>query len=92
MMKVFKCSIGVTDFQSVTLPKNAEILTVQVQFGKPCIWALVNPENKPEERKLRLVGTGHDISDDEARKLRYIGTFQMHDGLLVYHLFEVKEL
>jgi hypothetical protein len=92
MMKVFKYPIEVTDYQSVTLPQNAEILTVQVQNGMPCIWALVNPDNKAEVRKFRLAGTGHDISTDEARKLNYIGTIQMRNGMLVFHLFEIKEV
>lgn len=90
-MRVYKYPIEVTDYQSVTLPQNAEILTVQVQNGQPCIWALVNPENETVERNLRIVGTGHPI-DDEARKLIYIGSFQMYGGRLVFHVFEIKEV
>jgi hypothetical protein len=34
-----------------------------------------------------MYGTGHDMPDDPGQ---YVGTFQMHGGALVFHLFEVN--
>lgn len=70
------------------MPKGAEILTVQNQNGIPCIWALVNPENEEEERYFEVFGTGHDVPVDIGIERKYINTFQLEGGSLVFHLFE----
>ena len=73
----------------VEMPKDAEILTVQNQHGRVCIWALVNPENEKEKRHFEVYGTGYDIFIyGFDTKLKYINTFQLFSGDLVFHLFE----
>ncbi len=72
------------------MPEGSKILTIQMQNDKPCIWALVNPENKLEKRGFKLFGTGQSI-DDDMTKMRYINTIQMHNGNLVFHLFEITD-
>jgi hypothetical protein len=72
----------------VEMPKDAEILTIQTQNETPCIWALVNPENAKELRHFEVYGTGHDILYDMGVERKYINTFQLDGGLLVFHLFE----
>lgn len=86
MKKVFKYPLVAEPEAPFLLPGGAEILTVQMQNGLPWIWALVSPENTPEMRKFLVVGTGHEITQE---KTKYIGTFQMHGGSLVFHVFEV---
>ena len=72
------------------LPKGSTILTVQTQRGVPCLWALVDlDESKKEERHIRIAGTGHQIIDKEAS--RYIGTVQMAEGDLIWHVFEYEK-
>lgn len=73
---------------SVEMPKGAEILTIQMQYGNPCIWALVDPLNDKEIRSIEVFGTGHSIYYDMGIERKYIGTFQLADGALVFHLFE----
>lgn len=85
MSKIFKYDLEITDMQTLGLPKKAQILTVQFQGDKLCLWALVNPENSIEQRIFILVGTGHIIN---AKDLSYIGTVQHHVGKLVWHVFE----
>jgi len=34
----------------VTMPKDAKILTLQLQRGVPTIWALVDTDNAPQRR------------------------------------------
>lgn len=72
----------------LTMPLHAQILCVQEQQGEPHLWALVSPDaSRTETRRFRSYGTGHDI--DGMGTGYYIGTFQLADGALVFHLFEV---
>lgn len=87
---IWKFPLKVEDNQSVFMPKGAEILTVQAQGGNPCIWALVNTEEPDEEQRLfQIFGTGHPVSDNIERK--YINTFQVQEGTLVFHVFEITK-
>lgn len=78
----YDIKVGITDLY---LPKDSEILCVQVQNAIPCIWARVNPENKTERRSFIVYGTGLTINLEDSKK--YIGTFQL--GKFVGHLFEL---
>lgn len=42
-MNVYKYELEITDEQTIRLPLNAELLTVQMQGDKCCLWALVDP-------------------------------------------------
>lgn len=86
MKKIYKYPVEVADVQTILLPLGAQILTVQEQNGQPYIWAIVNPETDSEPRRFRLYGTGYNIETDNV--LKYIGTFQLLCGRLVFHLFE----
>lgn len=83
--RVFKYELQVMDYQWVAMPEGAEILCVQAQGGKPCIWALVNPNNPEGARCFRVAGTGHLIAETG----RYLGTVQLMGGSLVFHVFEI---
>lgn len=84
---VWKYPLMVTDEQYIEAPANAHLLTVQWQHTMPCIWALVDPTNPLERRKILITGTGHE-REDLAGFVNYIGTFQINGGLLVFHVFE----
>lgn len=84
--RVFKYALDVTDHQTILMPAGAEILCVQMQAGAPCLWAMVNPNNPLEERRFRIVGTGHLIAEPF---LKYVGTVQAGGGMLIWHVFEV---
>jgi len=87
MKKIFKYKLMITGLQTVVMPKDAEILSVQVQYNDICIWALVDPKNELIERGFNIFGTGHEIPETVGK---YIGTFQIDDGRLVFHLFEFE--
>lgn len=83
---IYKYPLDTKDTNILELPKGAQILTVQTQNNIPCIWALVNDkETEKESRFINTFGTGHPI-DSSPRK--YIGTYQLHNGALVFHVFE----
>lgn len=84
-MRIFKYPLELVDTQLIKMPANSRILTVQVQYGKPVIWALVESD-KPanQDYKISMYGTGHDVPTVPGA---YIGTFQMNNGGLVLHVF-----
>jgi hypothetical protein len=70
------------------MPQDAKILCVQTQNDMPCIWAIVNEEAEPRENRLfHIYGTGHEIKNLENKK--YVGTYQLQGGVLVFHVFEI---
>jgi hypothetical protein len=87
MRVVWKHPLVVTDDQIIYLPDGAEILTVQMQGETPTIWFLCDPDAPTVPREILIFGTAHAIRDDITTD-RYIGTFQMYDGGLVFHVFE----
>ncbi|GAH37849.1 unnamed protein product [marine sediment metagenome] len=89
MKTIFKYPLRPDDYQIVIMPRGAQILTVQAQRERPCLWALVETDNEPEERHFRMAGTGHLFTSKD-KLLRYIGTFQVKAGELVFHVFEIE--
>ena len=84
---IWKFELDARDIQRIEMPAHSEILCIQVQNEKPCIWALVEPQNEKVKRTFETFGTGHNISADTIRN--YIGTFQIENGSLVFHCFEL---
>jgi hypothetical protein len=72
---------------TLDMPQGAKILTVQEQHGEPQLWALVDSNAPQERRTFRVYGTGHCCATDPGD---YIGTFQLHGGGLVFHVFEAN--
>jgi len=86
---IWKYPIKTTDTQELAVPERAHILCIQVQEGfGPCLWALVNAENKLETRTIETFDTGHPMHVDMGVDRAYIGTYQLHGGALVFHVFE----
>ncbi len=86
---IYKYPIPVDDTLVVGMPDGAQILTVQVQDGQPCLWALVDPTAALRMRHIDIYGTGHPMAEHPGR---YIGTFQLHDGRLIFHVFDPEAL
>lgn len=86
--RVWKYPLPIDDEVSVEMPEGACPLTVQVQGGRPTLWALVDPDAVPTTRRFRIAGTGHPIGADVGA---HVGTFQLADGGLVFHVFDGGE-
>lgn len=89
MKSIWKFPFEITGEQKIFMPRTAKILSVQVQHGTPCIWALVDTDEQKTERTFIVHGTGHPCSCDASE---FIGTFQISGGALVFHLFEKKDV
>lgn len=85
-MKIFKYKLEITDHQTIEMPFNASILTVQMQNGSPRLWAIVDETSTSWQKYyFRTYGTGHDLDDDYETQ-DYIGTYQVQG--LVFHVFK----
>ncbi len=85
--QIWKFEIGASQ-STIEVPRGAEILTVQTQNERACVWALVDPANDKEIRNIEVFGTGHDINYEMGANRKYIGTTQFRGGELVLHFFE----
>ena len=85
---IWKYQLEVEDFQSIEMPKDSQILTLKVQNGIPCLWVLCIPMNEKEKKDIVMYGTGHDIATAD-EPLSYIGTYQIQNGDLIFHVFEM---
>ena len=98
MTTVYKYELAIGDDQGISMPFDAQVLTVQVQNGVPVLWAKVDVAENPlsrleEKRYIVIVGTGNPISA-RWKYLSYIGTFQLSlpGGMFVGHVFEGEYL
>lgn len=96
--KMFRYPVAITDEQTIAMPQGALILSVQRREGSLVIagtgsheavemWALVDPDQPPEQRRIRVAGTGHSLPTEE--DLEFLGTVQVAGGRAVFHVFEV---
>ncbi len=90
MKAIWKYELETVDEQEILMPLGAEILTVQIQYGKPCIWCLVFVKDKGlvinKPRMIKIFGTGHTIEDNYPGV--YIGTYQLEGGKGIFHVFD----
>lgn len=84
MKYIWKYQLKLQPEQRIEMPVEAKILTVQVQYDIPCLWALVDPDLHKVLRDICIVGTGRQFDGLG----EYIGTFQRADGSLIWHVFE----
>jgi len=89
MNTIWKFDVQATDTFTLEMPRGAKVLSVHNQGENVCMWAEVSPGEPKEPRTFRTCGTGHDIPADENRN--FIGTFLLHGGALVFHLFELNQ-
>lgn len=88
MLKIYKYPLGsfVHKFE-INLPRNAQVLKVDLQGAHPVMWVLLDPSAELSPREFFFVETGASIDDDLLCKSDYIGTIQTNNNY-VLHLFE----
>lgn len=83
---IFKYDIDTPGVNYVSMPRGAQILSTDIQHGVPRVWALVDPVEAPEMRRIAVYPTGQLL--DEVGN--FVGTLLATDGLLVLHVFELS--
>lgn len=94
MKQIWEFPLETTDVQRIEMPVGAEILTIQTQNEVPCIWALVDTGTSVLKckRTFNIFRTGHNIPELVDSHRKYIGTYQLNNGGLVFHCFELLGL
>jgi hypothetical protein len=82
---IWKFPIVIDDYQILTMPRYAQVLSVAMVRDEPAVYALCDPTADLVDRGIRSVGTGNPIVWTE--RMDFVGTFQMLDGALVWHVF-----
>ena len=87
MKSIWKYPLKIEDYQEVRMPMGAKALTIQVQGGAPCLWAMLETEEKTTALyPVWMHGTGHP-ADEAAQLGRYVSTIQAQGGALIFHFF-----
>lgn len=84
MKTIHKYKIRTIDEQTIQMPVDAQILHVDEVSGTLYLWAKVNPQNKMEDVKVSIYGTGMEM--DDTTILRHIGSIIVRAGF-VWHVF-----
>lgn len=83
--RVLKYPIEIADTFELRMAPGTRVVHVAAQNGRPFMWAIVPAGDATQERRtFHLRGTGHGVEVG----LSYLGTFQLHDGEFIGHLFE----
>lgn len=87
VITVHKFVLDIVDEATFSSHPITRWLDVQLQHGEAVVWACVDTSRKARAHKVYIRGTGHPFTGDEGE---HIGTFQMNNGTLVFHLFADK--
>ena len=88
MLTIFKYRLELSSRQYIEVPCDAEFLTVQLQRGEICLWAVVDPGKVNVSQEFVIRGTGHPLPDKSFEILQFLGTVQTQDAY-VWHVFRV---
>lgn len=83
-MTIWKYPIPTRGTFALRMPQGAKILSLQVQNGIPCLWAMVDESARVKQRVFRTRGTGFPC--DDLMELPFVGTYQQDS--LVWHVFD----
>lgn len=93
---VRKYPIEVVDAFTIDMPQDAEVLCIQLDNGRPCIWARIILENPVKARRFRLFTTGQILEMPADNGGDYVGSVQSESGTrhrnLIFHLFDCGEV
>jgi hypothetical protein len=76
---------GIAPRITLEIPQGGKVLCVQPQGNQPQMWVLVDTGQFKVSRTFRVYPTGGEF---DGAGLTYVGTFQVNDGALVFHVFE----
>lgn len=84
MRTIYKQVLEEVSFQTREFPRGSRVLSIAAQNNEICIWYACDTDNPPAQVEFAIVGTGGDLSTITHT---YIGSVQVHNGRLVWHVF-----
>lgn len=72
--------------QVIEMPEEAEVIHVAEQNGVPTLWALVESDFAPVERRFFVRATGQEVWTAGIDSFKHVGTAFV--GPFVWHVFE----
>ena len=80
MKRIFKYELIIADHSKLCLPIGSRILSVKVQRGTVCLWAVVDEYQKDLcFVDIFMYVTGQNVSDKDLANKRFAGTVQLGD-------------
>lgn len=86
-MVIWKAKLQIRDRQNIEVPAGATILTSQIQKDELVLWYQCIENSAKVLRKIAIYGTGNPMPSNPGK---YISTFQMKNGDLVFHVYELE--
>lgn len=86
MQVIYKYDLTLAGYQELTLPRNARILTADLQDCELKLWAIVDSENPARKIGIHILGTGSIVPEIERGFLKHLNTIQQEG--FVWHIFE----
>ena len=84
MITVWKYELPDAKKFTLQMPSHPEFLSIQLQNGKPCLWARVDTDDLMYDFTFHIVFTGHEFPKFDGLAMKYLGTFQVES--FVYHV------
>ncbi len=85
MLTIWKYPVSLGQFE-LEMPGDSAVLSVQVQNNEPVMWVVADPEATKRPFRFVTIPTGGNVPEGSGR---FIGTFQLAGGALVFHLCEL---
>lgn len=95
MITVHKFPVQIQNLFTLKMPAGAEVVHVDLQNRQPFMWVRIDTAQPLKLYEFGVFGTGEDMTDtgndyphnNPVAHAPHLGTFLMHDGQLVLHLF-----
>ena len=86
MIRIYKYTLDIKDFQLIDISGFIKILSVIEQDDKLVLYTIIDSESRISSAiPIFIYGTGNDC--DEAYNKRFINSVSMFDGRLIWHVF-----
>ncbi|MFX0202612.1 MAG: hypothetical protein ACFFCW_41440 [Candidatus Hodarchaeota archaeon] len=82
---IWKFPLKMDDSQTIDMPVDAYVLSIQTQHNIPCLWVMCSSDAPKRTRTFETFGTGHPMP---IASREYVGTYQVNNGNHVFHVFE----
>jgi hypothetical protein len=89
MKTIYKYILPIVNEFELLLPKDNVIISLDSQNNLPCLWAIVDPNEKEiVQRTFSCFKTGEPIPNIEGKVRAFIKTIKLHQETFIVHFFE----